>query len=81
MKADDIGVVFGILVVASLLTVAGIDIHEDLTTVDTRVETVDGKTYDCTEAYSKNDGMTYIRKPHYTQIPTRYIKLIKRIKP
>jgi hypothetical protein len=54
-------------------------VHDDLTTIDTRVETVDGKTYDCTEASSSNNGMTYIRKPYYITMPTRNIKIIKRI--
>lgn len=73
-----IGGIFGILIVAGLFTLLGIDLHKDVTVIDTRVETVDGHTYDCTEAQS-HDGMTYIRKPYYMQIPTRNIKLIKRI--
>ena len=74
------GVIIGMIIVGTLFTFVGIDIHEDLTVIDTRVETVDGKTYDCTEAYSQINGWTYIRKPHYIQIPTCSIKIIKRIK-
>jgi hypothetical protein len=75
-----IGAIFGFLLVAGLFTLMGIDIHKDLTVIDTRVETVDGKTYDCTEANSSDNGMTYIRKPYYITMPSRNIKLIKRIK-
>ena len=75
-----IGLIVGIIIVGCLFTLVGVDIHEDLTVIDTRVETIDGKTYDCTEAHSHDNGMTYIRKPYYMQIPTRNIKLIKRIK-
>ena len=74
------GVIIGVIVVGALFTLIGFDIHKDLTVIDTRVETVDGKTYDCNEAHSHDNGMTYIRKPYYMQIPTRTIKLIKRIK-
>ena len=74
------GAIIGMIIVAALFIVIGIDIHKDLTVIDTRVETMDGKTYDCNEAHSHDNGMTYIRKPHYIQIPTRSIKIIKRIK-
>ena len=74
------GAIIGMIIVAALFIVIGIDIHKDLTVIDTRVETVDGKTYDCNEAHAHDNGMTYIRKPYYMQIPTRNIKLIKRIK-
>jgi hypothetical protein len=74
------GAIIGMIIVAALFTLLGIDIHKDLTVIDTRVETVDGHTYDCTEANSSDNGMTYIRNPHYIQIPTRNIKIIKRIK-
>lgn len=75
-----IGAIFGILIVVFLFAIIGIDIHKDLTVIDTRVETIDGQTYDCTEAHANDNGMTYIRKPYYIQIPTRNIKIIKRIK-
>ena len=74
-----IGVIFGMIIVGCLFTLVGVDIHEDLTVIDTRVETIDGKTYDCTEAYANDNGMTYIRKPYYMQIPTKTVKLIKRL--
>lgn len=77
-RGSTVGVIFGIIIVAGLFTLLGIDMHKDLTVIDTRVETVDGHTYDCTDAYS-SDGMTHIGKPQYIQIPTRNIKLIKRI--
>ena len=73
------GVIIGMIIVAALFTFVGIDLHKDLTVIDTRVETVDGKTYDCTEARAYDNGMTYIRKPYDIQIPTRSIKIIKRI--
>jgi hypothetical protein len=75
-----IGAIIGMIIVGTLFTFVVIDIRKDLTVIDTRVETVDGKTYDCNEAHSHDNGMTYIRKPYYMQIPTRNIKLIKRIK-
>lgn len=75
-----IGAIIGMIIVGVLFTIIGIDIHEDLTVIDTRVETMDGRTYDCNEAHSYDNGMTYIRKPYYMQIPTRNIKLIKQIK-
>ena len=78
-RGSMVGGIFGIIIVAGLFTLLGIDIHKDLTVIDTRVETVDGHTYDCTEAHSHDNGMTYIRKPYYMQMPTRNIKLIKRI--
>ena len=74
-----IGVIFGMIIVGCLFTLIGVDIHEDLTVIDTRVETIDGKTDDCTEAYANDNGMTYIRKPYYMQIPTKTVKLIKRL--
>lgn len=74
------GAIIGMIIVAGLFTLLGIDIHKDLTVIDTRVETVDGHIYDCTEAHSHDNGMTYIRNPHYIQIPTRNIKIIKKIK-
>jgi hypothetical protein len=75
-----IGAIIGMIIVGALFTVIGFDIHKDLTSIDTRVETMDGKTYDCTEANSSDNGMTYIRKPYYITMPSRNIKLIKRIK-
>lgn len=54
-------------------------LHDDLNTIDTRVETIDGKTYDCAEAYASDNGMTSIRKPYYIQIPTKTVKVIKRL--
>jgi hypothetical protein len=75
-----IGAIIGMIIVGALGTLMVIDIRKDLTVIDTRVETVDGKTYDCTEAHSSDNGMTYIRKPYYITMPSRNIKLIKRIK-
>jgi hypothetical protein len=74
-----IGAIFGMIIVGCLFTLIGVDIHKDLTVIDTRVQTIDGKTYDCTEAHAHNNGMTYIRKPYYMQIPTKTVKLIKRL--
>ena len=79
-RGSTFGAIIGMIIVAALFIVIGIDIHKDLTVIDTRVETIDGHTYDCNEAHSHDNGMTYIRKPYYMQIPTRNIKLIKRIK-
>ena len=75
-----IGAIFGIIIVAGLTTLLVLDIRKDVTVIDTRVETIDGHIYDCAEAYANDNGMTYVRKPHYIQIPTRNIKIIKRIK-
>jgi hypothetical protein len=75
-----IGAIISMIIVGALITVISYDIHKDMTRIDTRVETMDGKTYDCTEANSSDNGMTYIRKPYYITMPSRNIKLIKRIK-
>lgn len=58
----------------------GYNIYHDTTIIDTRVETIDGKVYNCTDANAHDNGMTYIRTPYNVQIPTRNIKEIKRIK-
>lgn len=75
-----IGVVLGVIFVIALFTLMVISIRHDMTVIDTRVETVDGKIYDCTEANSYRNEMTYIRRPYFIQIPTRNIKIIKEIK-
>ena len=74
-----IGLIVGIIIVGCLFSLFGVLIHEDLTVIDTRVETIDGKTYDCVEAYASDNGMTYIRKPYHMQIPTKRVKVIKRL--
>jgi hypothetical protein len=75
-----LGVVCGVILVATLFVLMIYSIHEDLTVIDTRVETIDGKIYDCTEANSNTNGMTYIRKPYKIIIPTKSIKIITEIK-
>jgi hypothetical protein len=74
-----LGVVCGVIFVAMLFALMICSIHKDVTVIDTRVETIDGKIYDCTEANSHNNGMTNIRRPHFISIPTRSIKIIKEI--
>ena len=74
-----IGTVFGVVFVIALFTLMIISIHQDVTVIDTRVETVDGHIYDCTEAHSNRNGMTYIRRPHFITLPTTSIKIIKQI--
>ena len=74
-----IGTILGVVFVIALFTLMIISIKNDLTVIDTRVETVDGKIYDCTEANSHNNGMTNIRRPYFISIPTRSIKIIKQI--
>ena len=73
------GAIIGIIIVAALFTLIGFDIHKDLTVIDTRVETVEGKSYDCTDACAYDNGMTDIGNPYYIQIPTKTVKLIKRL--
>ena len=75
-----LGIVCGVIFVAILFALMFVIIHEDLTVIDTRVETVDGTIYDCTEANSHTNGMTSIRRPYFISIPTRSIKIIKEIK-
>lgn len=75
-----IGIVLGVTFVIALFILMIISIKNDLTVIDTRVESVDGHIYDCTEANSNRNGMTYIRRPYFIQIPTRSIKIIKEIK-
>lgn len=74
-----IDVVCGIIFTVILFALMAVIIHKDVTVIDTRVETVDGKIYDCTEANSHNNGMTNIRRPYFISIPTRSIKIIKEI--
>ena len=74
-----IDVICGIIFVVILFALMIVVIHEDVTVIDTRVETVDGKIYDCTEANSHNNGMTSIRRPYFISIPTRSVKIIKEI--
>jgi len=69
----------GVLFFVGLFSIIFYIIHEDLNTIDTRVETIDGKIYNCTEATAHDNGMTNIRKPYYIQIPTRNIKVIKKL--
>ena len=71
-----LGVIFCISVVIMLV----ISIRNDLTVIDTRVETIEGTIYDCTEAHSSRTGMTYIGNPYDVGIPTRRIKIISNIK-
>lgn len=73
------GAIIGMIIIGTSVTALCINIHEDLTVIDTRVETVEGKSYDCTDAYANDNGMTYIRNPYYIQIPTKTVKLIKRL--
>lgn len=75
-----IGVVLGVIFVIALFILMIISIHHDMTVIDTRVETVDGRIYYCTEVNSYDSGMTYIKRPHFISIPTRNIKIIKEIK-
>lgn len=74
-----IGTVLGVVFVIALFTLMIISIKNDLTVIDTRVETIDGHIYDCTEAHAYRNEMTYIRRPYFIQIPTRSIKIIKQI--
>jgi hypothetical protein len=74
-----IGTVLGVVFVIALFTLMIISIKNDLTVIDTRVETIDGHIYDCTEARADRNEMTYIRRPYFIQIPTRSIKIIKEI--
>ena len=72
-------IILGItFIVGIILTVIKI-IHHDTTVIDRRVETIDGKIYDCVHAYASDNGMTYIGKPYYIQIPTKTVKVIKRL--
>jgi len=74
-----VGEIIGMIIVGALFAVIGFDIHKDLTVIDTQVETIDGKIYECIGAHSYSNGMTYIDKPYYIEFPTREIKIIKRI--
>ena len=71
--------VLGVIFVMTLFALMIIAIRKDMTDIDTRVETVDGKIYDCTEANSHIYGMTSIRRPYFILIPTRRVKIIKEI--
>ncbi len=79
-----IAVLIGVSVLAFLVYLFVMDIKKDLITVDTRVETLDGEIYNCVEVNSRNNGMTYIRRPNGKNcrivIPTRRIKIIKELR-
>ena len=76
-----LGFVCLFIFVAILFGLMICSIHKDVTVIDTRVETVDGKIYDCADASSYDNGMTYIRKPYQKIIiPTKSIKIITEIK-
>ena len=76
-----IGVICGVIFISMLFGLMIYSIHKDVTVIDTRVETIDGKIYDCAEANSYNNGMTYVRKPYQKIIiPTKSIKIITEIK-
>jgi len=70
---------FAFLFFVGIISLFGNEMYKDLNEIDTRVETIDGKTYDCAEAYASDNGMTSIRKPYYIQIPTKTVKIIKRL--
>lgn len=75
---NPMGLVLGIFLIG-VFSLFFYVMSKDLNEIDTRVETIDGKTYDCVEAYASDNGMTSIRKPYYIQIPTKTVKLIKRL--
>jgi hypothetical protein len=55
-------------------------IHREETVIDTRVETLDGRIYNCTDSDSYDNGMTHIREPYEIIIPSKTIKVISKIK-
>ncbi len=61
-----------------------IDVKSDMFRIDTKVETVDGKVYRCSDADSHTDGMTYMRRVNGKNIrltiPTKRIKIITEIR-
>ena len=61
-----IGVICGVIFVAMLFVLTIYSIHKDVTVIDTRVETVDGKIYDCAEANSYDLCKKALSKNHYT---------------
>ena len=75
---NPMGLVLGIFLIG-VFSLFFYVMSKDLNEIDTRVETIDGKTYDCAEAYASDNGMTSIRKPYYIQIPTKTVKVIKRL--
>jgi hypothetical protein len=79
-----IGAFIGMAILGTLIYLFYIDIKKDLTVIDTKVETINGEIYKCTNAYSRNDGMTYIVKPNGKNmkitIPSKEIKIIKQIR-
>lgn len=77
---DKIRTFFIILFFIVLFFGLGYNVYHDTTTIDTRVETIDGKVYNCTQARAHDNGMTYIGNPYNVQIPTINVKEIKRIK-
>jgi hypothetical protein len=61
-----------------------IDIKNDIGKIDTKVETIDGKVYRCSDANPSRDGMTYMNRVNGKNIrltiPSKNIKTITEIK-
>lgn len=71
--------VIGFTFFLGMTYLVGYIIHYDATVIDTHVETIDGKSYDCAQAHVYNNGMTDIGHPYNIQIPTKTVKLIKKL--
>lgn len=53
-------------------------IYDEKYTIDTTVETIDGKIYKTAETHSSDNGLTFIGYPYDISIPTKNVKIIYR---
>lgn len=78
MKDNLLGVGIGMTIVFFLFYLLYKDISYDLNVIDTKVELVDGTIYNCIEATSHDNHMTYLKlKDCRLTIPSKKIKMIK----
>jgi hypothetical protein len=78
MEDSFVGAGIGMIIVFFLFYFIYKDISYDLNVVDTKVELVDGAIYNCIEATSHDNHMTYLKlKDCRLTIPSKKIKMIK----
>ena len=64
------------LVFMFLLGISYALIYDEKYTIDTTVETIDGKIYKTAESHSYDSGLTFIGHPYNISIPTKNVKII-----
>lgn len=67
-----------VLVFIFLLGISYALMYDEKYTIDTTVETIDGKIYKTAETYSSDNGLTFIGHPYNISIPTKKVKIIRK---